>query len=226
MQPALEKCPRPLLVMLAIEARLNGLAGRFPACESGGIAVQLERVPTAIEFDHLREYRAGLDRQRLHLRQNRVRFDRLSLAILQSIDPMPGETGHAAILVLCRVGESAQPLRRSHALRSRFPRLGLPGGKRELDQRVFASNAGDRDAAALGVLRAVRHLGANCIRAVVRLEQRPCAGTILRFGEHVAQRGAQGNSHRRIGFRIPGSSKGGEIGTTTRRGGADLRSWV
>ena len=225
-QPALELRPRPLLVLLAIEARLDGLAGGIAAREAGSVAAHVQRLPAAIEFDHRGEYRAGLDRQRFQLRDDGVRFACLPQALLDRIDPLPGEPGHAVILVLCRVGEFAQTVRRPHALRGRHPRLRVLGAKRELDQRVFIADAGDRDAAALRILRAARHFGADRIGAVVRLEQRPCAGAVLRFGKHVAQRRGEGNPHCGIGFRFPGRGERREIGTTPRRGGADLRCGV
>jgi len=102
----------------------------------------------------------------------------------------------------------------------------LPGGKRELDQRVFSSNAGDRDAAAFRIRRAARHFGTDRIGTMIHFEQRPRAGAVLRFGKRIAQRSSEGNAHRGVGFPFPGRGEDGEIGATLRRGGADLRCGI
>ena len=61
-QPALKACPYPLLILLAIETCLKGPASGIAARETSGIAAHVQYLPTAIEFNHRPEYRAGVAR--------------------------------------------------------------------------------------------------------------------------------------------------------------------
>ena len=116
-QPAFESCARPLRLVLAIEACLQCLAGRIRARKAGSVVADVERLPTAIEFDQRGENRAGSGRQRFQLRQYRVRRGRLAGTIRDRFDPLPRQPSHAVILVPGGVRELAQTLRRAYALR-------------------------------------------------------------------------------------------------------------
>ena len=153
--------------MLAIEARLQRLAGGVAAREARRVVAELQRLPAAIELDHRGEDRAGPGRQRLQLRQDRVRFGASALAVRDRVDPLPREPRHAAILVLGGVGELAQSLGRVHALGGRHARFRMLRGERELDQRAFVADRGDRAAAALRLRRAARDVGADRVGARV-----------------------------------------------------------
>ena len=65
----------------------------------------------------------GLRRQRLQLHENRVGGFRLARTLGHGIEALPGETRDAAILVLRRVGELAQTLRRVHPFGRVVPRF-------------------------------------------------------------------------------------------------------
>ena len=182
-----------------------------------------QRLPAAIEFDHRGENRAGRGCQRFQLRQDRVRFGRLAGAIRDGLDPLPREPRHAVILVPGGVGELVQALRRVHALRGGHSHCRMLGADRDLDQRVLVAERGDRDAPAVRVRRAARHLGSDRIGALVGLQQCRRRLALLRFGKHGTQRGREGRAHRRIGFRSPGRGKRGDIDAAPGRRRADLR---
>ena len=163
------------------------MTGRIAARKALGVATHIQRLPAAIKLDHRGEYGARFARQRFQLREYRVGFGFLIKLLLHRIDPLPREPGHAMIAVLCRRGEFAQTVRRSDALRGRHARLRMLRGKRKLDQRLFSANAGDRDAAAFRIERAVCHCSADRIGAMIRLEQRPRAGAVPSVGKRTTQ---------------------------------------
>ncbi len=185
-QPAFESRSGPLLVVLAIETRLQDVADRIAARETPGFAAHVQRLPAAIEFDHGGEYRAGIVREQLQIFQNRVGFGDLARVVVQRVDPLPRQPRDAPVLVLCRVGELAQSFRRPHPLGGRHPRLGVFRGKRKLDQRLLVADAGNRGAATIGIHRAARDVGAYRVVASFRGQQRFGAGGIRRAGEHFA----------------------------------------
>ncbi|TMH00463.1 MAG: hypothetical protein E6H69_09285 [Betaproteobacteria bacterium] len=120
--------------MFAIKARLQHLAGSFAARETRWVLTQVQRLPAAIELDYGRKDRTGFAHQRLQLRHNDIRLDRVVFAIPDRIEPFPRQPGHAAILVPGGVGELAQPVRGANVLGGCHTRLCVLGGERELDE--------------------------------------------------------------------------------------------
>ncbi len=219
---ALELRTRTLLFMLTGEARLERLARRFAARETDRVVAEMQRLPAAIELDHRREDRAGLVRQRLQVGENGIRCGDLALAIRNGIDPLPRKPGHAAVLVLGRFGELAQPFRGMHAFRGRHSRFRVLGSECKLDQRAFLADRGDRGSAARGIRRASRHLGTDRIGTGTGFEECRRASGVARFRNHGGQRGGQGKTDGGIGFALPGGGERTEIGASVRRGKADL----
>ncbi len=150
----------------------------------------------------------------------------LALAIGDRVDALPREAGHAVILVPGGVGEPAQPVGRAHALRRGHARFRMLGGERDLDQRVFVADAGDRDAAALGVPRAACDVGADRVGAALGAEQHRGRFGVLRVGKRGAERMRERCAHCGIAFRFPGRGQRGEPRAALRRRGADLRRGV
>ncbi len=111
-QLAFELHPQTLFILLALEAGLNRLARDFAAREACRVAAHVQRLPAAVEFYHRSEYRPGLCRQCFELRDDELGFGVLFAAVPDRLDSLPGEPGHAVVLVLCRVGELAQPIGR------------------------------------------------------------------------------------------------------------------
>ena len=225
-QPSLESRPLPLLLVLAIEARLQALAGRVRACKAGSVVTDLQRLPAAIELDHGADNRARRGRQHFQLHQDRVRFGLPACTIHDRLEPLPREPSHAVILVLGGVGERAQALRRSYALRGGHPRSRMFSGNRDLYQRGLVAERGDRDAATFRVLRAAHHVGSDCVGALVGFQQRRCRLAFVAFRQARTQRCREGSAHCRIGFRLPGRGKCGDIRAAPGSCRADLRRWI
>ena len=222
-QLALELHPQALFILLALEARLNRLARAFAAREARRVAVQVQRLPAAVEFYHRGEYRPGLGRQRFELRDDELGFGVLFAAVLDRLDALPREPGHAVVLVLGRVGELAQPVGRGHALGRRHARLRMLAVQGDIHQRGFIAHAGDSGAAALGIARVQRHFDPDRIGAPVRRELRLRARAVLRLRQRPAQRCGERRPHGGIGFFFPGGGKRSQVGTTLRGGDAHLR---
>jgi len=214
---------RPLLVLLALEPSLNGLARNLAALEARSLAAQVQCLPAAVELDHGSEYRTGLGRQRFQLRDDGIGFGVLLLALPDRVEPLPREPGDAVVLVLCRIGEPAQSVGCLHALRRRHARLRLPGEQGQFDQRGFIAYARDRGAAALRVLRAARHFDPDRIGAPVRGKQRLRERAVLRLRKCFAQRGRKRKPHAGIGFGFRGRSERRQIGAALRGGDTHLR---
>jgi hypothetical protein len=157
---------------------------------------------------------------------NGIGFGSLPRALRDRREALPGEPGHAAVLVLRRAGELAQAFRRMHMLRRVQAQLGALGAERQLDQPVLIANAGHGDAAPFGVGRAVRHIGADRIGAVVRLEQRHGARVVRRSRKRVTERSRQGNPDGRIRFGCPRAGERRKVGASIRGGHADLRRGI
>ena len=171
-QPAFEPRPHPLFVVLAIEARLQRLARRIRPRDARGVVAEVERLPAAVELDRRREDRRGRGRQRFQLQEQRVGLRRPAGTIGDRVDPLAREPGHAVVPVPRAVGEPAQAVRRVHALGGGEPRLRVLGRQRDLDQRGFVAQCGDRDEAAVGVECAQRDVGPDRVGAARRSEQR------------------------------------------------------
>ncbi len=222
-QPAVESCPRPPLIVLAIEACLQYVAGRIRARNANCVVAEVQRLPTVVEFDQRGENRAGSGRQPFQLRQNRVRRGRLVGMIRDRLDPLPGKPSHAMILVPGGVGEFAQALRRAHTLRGGQTRFRMVGDQRDLDQRILIAKRGDRDAATVSVPRAPGNLGPDRVGATVGLQQCRRCLTVRCLGKYRAQHDRKDSAHRRIGFRFPRRGKGVDRHATRGRRRADLR---
>ena len=222
-QATIESRAGPLLFLLAIEARLDRATRGVAAGNTVGIVTDFNRLPAAVELDQRRDDRAGPDRERFELRDDRVGLGGLIRAMVERIGPLPGETGDPVILVARRVGEPAQVVGPVHAFGRRHPRLGMPGDERDLDQRVFAANRGNRRPAPVCVRRPASDLHANRIGALVGVEHRACGGRVRRLRQRIDQRRRDGGLHRGVGFRMHGGSERREIAAAPRGGGADIR---
>ncbi len=123
--------------------------------------------------------------------QDRIGPLSLAAAIVDRVDALSRVAGDAVVPVLGRVGEPAQALRRLHAFRRRHPRLGVAGGERQLDQRVFIADAGDGRAAAFGICRAAGDVRAHRIGARLRVEEGARGAAVGRIGKHAGERGRE-----------------------------------
>ena len=226
LEAAIEAGARALLLVLAIETRLQRLARDVAARETRRIVGELQRFPPAIELDHRGEHRAGPRRQRLELLQDRVRFGSVSLAACDRIDPLARGPGNAAILVFGGVGELAQSLRGLHALRGRLARFRMRRGERKLDQRTFVADRGDRVPATLRLRGAPRGVGADVVGARVGGYERRRARGIVRLRERGTERRREREPDRRIRFLLPCGGERAEACAAGRRGEPDLRSGI
>ena len=129
-------------------------------------------------------------------------------------------------LFLGGVGELAQSLGRVHALGGGHARFRMLGGERELDQRGFVADRGDRAAATLRILCAARHVGADRIgaRSASRNAVAPAPSGVSR--EQVPS--AAASAARTAGSVSFSQARGerAEVGAAVRRGEADLRRGI
>ncbi len=201
-QPALELRACPLLVLLAVEARLQRLPGRVPARSTHGVAAHVERLPAPIDFHRCGEDRAGLwpsapaaARERHRPRTPAPRARRWHRRAAGRAGPRHGPCSSPR-------GELAQALRRVNPLRGVHARLRVLGRKRQLDQQVFIAKARQSHPSPLGIGRAAGHFGAYRIGAGVAGKERRGARVVRRFRKHLAQRRREGQPERSDPIRL------------------------
>src|SRR5262249_5568257 len=154
-----------LLLLFPVEAGLKRLPGRFTARETGRVMAEVERLPAAIEFDHPRQYRAGLSHERLKFLGDRIRFSRIGFISRNRIDPASGDSCHAAVLVARSVGEFAQSPWCVNTVGGCHASLRVLGSEGELDKQVFLSDCGDCGPTTLCIYSLACHLDSDQVCA-------------------------------------------------------------
>ena len=91
---------RLLRLALAGESLLHQLADRFPPGTARKLIAQIERFPAPIEFHCSHHDRTRLRHERFGLRPELVRHGGLLCAVIDRIEALASEAGHAAVLVL------------------------------------------------------------------------------------------------------------------------------